>query len=410
MTFWLITMALALGSCALLALALWRGHLGARPAAEFDLPLYRDQLSEVERDIERGVIKGDDAERVLTEISRRILTADKALQDESVDVRSPKAARFVAIGALAAVLIGGSFALYRDLGAPGYGDLALSTRIEAAADARASRPDQATAEASLPPFVIAPDTPETYAELIVKLREAVEKRPDDLQGATLLATHEMRLGNAVAAHAAQADVIRLKGATVNAEDYATYADMLIIAAGGYVSPEAEGALARVLRFDPKNGVARYYSGLMMLQVGRPDVAFRAWAQLLQDSGGDEGWVVPIREQIEDLAFRAGVKYELPPAKDTSLTGTNVEDIENAETMSDEERTEMIRGMVDRLSDRLATTGGSAEEWARLIGALGVLGEADQAALIWQNAKDVFGDRPNDLAIVRGAARKLGITQ
>jgi cytochrome c-type biogenesis protein CcmH len=79
-------------------------------------------------------------------------------------------------------------------------------------------------------------------------------------------------------------------------------------------------------------------------------------------------------------------------------------------MSDEERTEMIRGMVDRLSDRLATTGGSAEEWARLIGALGVLGEADQAALIWQNAKDVFGDRPNDLAIVRGAARKLGITQ
>lgn len=410
MTFWLITMALALGSCALLALALWRGHLGARPAAEFDLRVYRDQLSEVERDIERGVIKGDDAERVLTEISRRILTADKALQDESVDVRSPKATRFVAIGALAAVLIGGSFALYRDLGAPGYGDLALSTRIEAAADARASRPDQATAEASLPPFVIALDTPETYAELIVKLREAVEKRPDDLQGATLLATHEMRLGNAVAAHAAQADVIRLKGATVNAEDYATYADMLIIAAGGYVSPEAEGALARVLRFDPKNGVARYYSGLMMLQVGRPDVAFRAWAQLLQDSGGDEGWVVPIREQIEDLAFRAGVKYELPPAKDTSLTGPNVEDIENAETMSDEERTEMIRGMVDRLSDRLATTGGSAEEWARLIGALGVLGEADQAALIWQNAKDVFGDRPNDLAIVRGAARKLGITQ
>ena len=410
MTFWLITIALALGSCALLALALWRGHLGGRPAAEFDLRVYRDQLFEVERDIERGVIKGDDAERVLTEISRRILTADKALQDESVNVRSPKAARFVAIGGLAAVLIGGSFALYRDLGAPGYGDLALSTRIEAAADARASRPDQATAEASLPPFVIAPDTPETYAELIVKLREAVEKRPEDLQGATLLATHEMRLGNAVAAHAAQADAIRLKGAAVSAEDYATYADMLIIAAGGYVSPEAEGALARVLRFDPKNGVARYYSGLMMMQVGRPDVAFRAWAQLLQDSGGNEGWVAPIREQIEDLAFRAGVKYKLPPAKDTSLTGPSVEDIENAETMSEEERTEMIRGMVDRLSDRLATTGGSAEEWARLIGALGVLGEADQAALIWQNAKDVFADRPDDLAIVRGAARQLGITQ
>ena len=410
MTFWLITFVLAFGACALLAFALWRGHSGARPAAEFDLNVYRDQLAEVERDRARGVIEAEDAERLSTEISRRILAADKAMHDEQADARSPVALRYGAIAMLGAVLVGGSFYLYRDLGAPGYGDLALADRIEAAAVARAERPSQETAEASLPPAGIDPNAPAAYVELIEKLRDAVEKRPDDIEGATLLATHEMRLGNAAAAHVAQATVIRLKGDASTAEDYATYADMLVIAAGGYVSPLAERALALTLQKDPENGVARYYSGLMMLQVGRPDVAFRAWAKLLQESPDDAGWVPAIREQIEELAFRAGVKYELPPLRDASLTGPSAQDIQNAEELSEDERTEMIRGMVSRLSDRLATEGGSPEEWGRLITALGVLGDADQAALIWQNAKDVFGDRPDALAVVRKAARDLGVTQ
>jgi len=205
-------------------------------------------------------------------------------------------------------------------------------------------------------------------------------------------------------------VIRLKDSDATAEDYATYADMLVIAAGRYVSPLAERALAMTLQKDPKNGVARYYSGLMMLQVGRPDVAFRAWATLLQESPDDAGWVPPIREQIEELAFRAGVEYELPPLRDASLTGPSAEDIQNAEELSEEDRQDMIRGMVSQLSDRLATEGGSPEEWARLISALSVLGDADQAALIWQNAKDVFGDRPDALAIVHETARRIGVTQ
>ncbi len=408
--FWLITTVLAVGTCALLALALWRGHDGARPAAEFDLQVYRDQLAEVERDRDRDVIAEEDAERLITEISRRILAADKAMQTEKTNVRSPQALRYGVIAALLLALVGGSLTLYRGLGAPGYGDLALATRIERSDEARKNRPDQATAEASLPAPVDSPDAPAEYLELVKKLRQAVATRPNDLQGASLLATHEMRLGNAARAHAAQAQVLRLKGGDATAEDFASYGDMLVIAAGGYVSPQAEGALAAALKKDPKNGVARYYSGLMMLQVGRPDVAFRAWATLLQDSPDDAGWVGPIREQIEELAFRAGVDYELPALKGDALAGPSAEDIENAADMDAEDRSEMIKGMVARLSDRLATQGGSPEEWARLISALGVLGEQDRAALIWQNAKDVFGDRPEALDVVRNAARELGMTQ
>lgn len=410
MVFWLITSLLAIGAAAMLALALWRGHDTARPSAQFDLNVYRDQLAEVERDLARGVIAPDDAERLLTEISRRILSADKALREETADAQSPKVLKYCVLLVLAAGLVGGSYAMYRTLGAPGYGDLSLATRIEAAKDARAQRPSQETVEATLPAPGFDPNAPAEYIALIKKLREAVAQRPDDLEGAQLLATHEMRLGNAVTAYKAQSHVLRLKADAASAEDYATYADMLVIAAGGYVSPQAEKALAITLRKDPKNGVARYYSGLMMLQVGRPDIAFRAWARLLQESPDDAGWVPPIREQIEELAFRAGVEYELPPLRDASTVGPSAEDIENAAGMSSEDRAEMIKGMVAQLSDRLATQGGSPEEWARLISALGVLNEPDRAALIWQNAKDVFGDRPEALSVVREAARKLGITQ
>ena len=410
MEFWLVTSLLALVASVFMALALSRGHKNARPAGEFDLNVYRDQLAEVKRDAARGVISADDAERLQTEISRRILAADAASQAEQLNKQSPKFLQQSVAVALALTLIGGSFYLYRTLGAPGYGDLSLKTRIAAADKARAERPDQATAEANLPAPGFAPNASEDYIALVMKLREAVAKRPDDLQGAALLATHEMRLGNAVAAHQAQATVLRLKGEAASAKDYAEYADMLVIAAGGYVSPQAESALAKTLKRDPKNGVARYYSGLMMIQVGRPDVAFRAWATLLQDSPDDATWVTPIRAQIEDLAFRAGVKYELPALNSPALAGPTQDDIDNAADMSAQDRQDMIRGMVAQLSDRLATEGGSAQEWARLISALGVLGDADQAALIWPNAKAVFAGRDGDLNIVRDAARKLGITQ
>ena len=71
---------------------------------------------------------------------------------------------------------------------------------------------------------------------------------------------------------------------------------------------------------------------------------------------------------------------------------------------------MIRGMVDGLSNRLATDGGTAQEWARLIGALGVLGETDRATAIWAEAQTVFADRAEDLALIRSAAEQAGLTE
>ncbi|MGC9371653.1 MAG: c-type cytochrome biogenesis protein CcmI, partial [Paracoccaceae bacterium] len=79
MTFWLIAAAAALLTAALLVLALLRGGRSQVPPAAYDLQVYRDQLKEVEKDLARGVVSREDAERVRVEVSRRILEADRAL-------------------------------------------------------------------------------------------------------------------------------------------------------------------------------------------------------------------------------------------------------------------------------------------------------------------------------------------
>ena len=71
---------------------------------------------------------------------------------------------------------------------------------------------------------------------------------------------------------------------------------------------------------------------------------------------------------------------------------------------------MIEGMVAQLSDRLATQGGSPEEWARLITAYGVLGDTEQATAIWTEAQGVFGASDAAMEVLRDAAARAGLLE
>lgn len=410
MTFWIITSAMALVVAATLALVLLRSRAAASPAASFDLQVYRDQLKDIDRDLERGVIGEADASRIRAEVSRRILAADAAVQASKARGRQSGPPSLVMAILIGIGLIGGSLMLYRTLGAPGYGDLGQKYRMERARALADSRPGQEQAEASLSATAQPDDISPDYMELIEKLRAAVVERPDDLKGQMLLARSEATVGNFKAARAAQAEVLRIRGDEATAADYAEYADMLILAAGGYVSPEAEVALDKALSRDPRNGPARYYRGLMMAQTGRPDMAFRIWDQLLQESRPQAPWVEPIRAQIGDMAQLAGVEFALPPMPAATGAGPTAADVEAAGEMSAADRQEMIRGMVQGLSDRLATEGGTPPEWARLIEALGVLGETGRAEAIHENAREVFAGNQEALSVIDTAARNAGVVQ
>jgi cytochrome c-type biogenesis protein CcmH len=213
--------------------------------------------------------------------------------------------------ALIAVGLAGSVGSYLWLGAPGYGDMALKDRIAFAEEVRTSRPRQEVAEASLPPFVPPADMDAQYRALMDQLRSTVAARPDDLQGHLLLAQQERRIGNFLAAKQAQERVIALREGPISASDLSDLGELQVLAAGGYVSPEAENNLRAALGQDPANGSARYYLGLMLLQTGRPDQAFRIWDSLLRAGPEEAPWIPPILAQIEELAQLAGVRYAIP---------------------------------------------------------------------------------------------------
>lgn len=407
--FWITAGAMVLAVTALLVAALLRGRVDGAPVAAYDLQVYRDQLAEVDRDLGRGVIGAEDAARLRTEVSRRVLDADRAMKAAQTGDAGPGAGR-AAIALTVAITVIGTIAGYWQLGAPGYPDMPLQARIAMAEEARLTRPTQAEQEAKVPA------TPRTDADpnllaLMDKLRVAVAGRPDDLRGQELLARNEAGLGNYIAAYRAQAQVITIKADAATADDFATLAELQILAASGYVSPEAEKALTEALRRDAKNGLAQYYSGLMLAQIGRPDTAFQIWRGLLENSSVQDPWFAPLQAQIAGLASFAGVHYT-PPGAATApmMPGPGEADMAAAADMSDADRQAMIEGMVGKLSSRLATEGGSAQEWARLIGAYGVLNKPEEAKAAWAKAQTTFSNSPDDLATVRAAAEAAGVAE
>lgn len=413
MVFWIVTVGLVIGCLALLALALFRAQADDEKPAEYDLRVYKDQLKEVDRDLARGVIGQADADRVRTEVSRRILAIDAKLNSSAVDAAQPRRPTYVILLITAIVVGGGGFGIYVKLGQPGYTDMPLELRISDAKTKHDTRQSQAEYLAENPASPLPAQiqiTPE-LTDLMTKLRDKVATRPDDLQGHVLLARHEADLGNLVAAYQAQGTVLRLKGDDATALDFATHANLMIAAAEGYVSPEAETALTEVLMRDQTHPLARYYMGLMLLQNDRPDMTFNIWQRLLEEGPPEAPWIEPIQERITDLAWIAGINYTPPPVTTTTNTGSgpSADDMAAAAEMSDEDREEMIRGMVAQLAERLADEGGSPEEWARLISVYGVLGERDLAEQAWIQAKDALDGSANALLLVREAARDAGVS-
>jgi cytochrome c-type biogenesis protein CcmH len=289
--------------------------------------------------------------------------------------------------------------------------MALKDRLARIEEMRAGRPGQAEAEARTPEVeVLPPGADARYLELVAQLRAKVAERGEDVTGHRLLARHEAALGRFRAARAAQARVVELLGEAAGAQDLADLADLMIVSAGNYVSPEAEAVLVRALQRDPLNGMARYYTGLLFAQTGRPDQALRMWRALVREGPADAPWIPAIRAQIAQVAQMAGELPDLPEPEAAApapalpgAPGPSAADVEAAAGLSEDERSAMIRGMVASLDARLAEDGGTLEEWLRLISAWGVLGDEAGRAAALTRAEAAFAADPAALERLRAAA-------
>ena len=365
--------------------------------SSYDVQIYKDQLKEVEADLARGTLSEAEANASRTEVSRRLLVAADAEARESASGNSPKGASRALVVTITVAVLACGFGIYQQLGVLGMPDFPLEDRVSA-------RPSQEVAEkaaaqdgAGLPDIV---QIDPKHLELVEQLRGVLEDRPDDLRGHQMLADNLAQLGKYTEARVAQDNVMRILGDEATANDYATHAEIMIVAANWYVSPAAEEALANAFDIDPSNTLARYYAGILMIQ--RQDYAqtYSLWSGLLEEGPADAPWIAVIESQIEAVAAEAGINR---------LAGPSADQVSAAGDMTEADRNEMIGNMVAQLSERLATEGGSVEEWARLIRAYGVLSETAKASEVWNEAKVVFADDPNAITLLLEAARDAEVS-
>ena len=391
--FWAVAAGLAALVAGVLIAAVRRGPVPGA-TGEADLAVYRDQLAEIERDLARGTLSTDEAVRLRAEVGKRVLDADRA-HKAGGEVASPTRAGAV-IGLVLALTLPGALAAYWWLGAPGYPDMALKSRLATLDAGIAGRPTQ---EAELQRLNLARD-----AALDQRLQGELGAITDPEVLRERFRQH-FEVGELQAAVRVQERLLALLGEAAGSNDHANLALALVAEAQGYVSPEAEAALRTSLQRDMGNELARYLVGEMFLQGGRYDQTFRFWRPLAEGGTPGSPWVGSIRERIEQVAELAGIRYTLPASEGG---GPSTDDMAAAGEMSPEERQQMIEGMVAQLSDRLATEGGTVEEWDRLIRSLAVLERLPEAQTIYDEAKAKFEGRPAELSFLRLAAVETGL--
>lgn len=398
---WIFAILLPLLTAAVILRPFFRTRM-SEPAAAYDLRVYRDQLEDVARDQTRGIIGEDEAERLRREIGRKVIDAKRRLDNSTAEGAT---GRLTLPALMLMLMLGGAVALYAQIGTPKMPDAGLSKRLRDAQQLYDTRPSQAEAEAAAPQMPSA-TPPAEYAALVQRLRDAVEKRPDDVEGLRLLATHEARLGNMGAARTAQEKYVALRGDAASAEERAMLAGLMVEAANGIVTPEAEKIVAAALKQDPTQPQARYMVGLMQAQNGRPDRAFPIWDGLLRDGPDEAPWNMAIRAVIGDLAWLAGFPDYTPPALSQStpaLPGPDAEALAAANQMSPEERQNMVDEMVDGLEARINEQGGNVDDWSRLLTSLRVLGDQPRLDAALSRAQAALADDAQALAMIEGAA-------
>jgi cytochrome c-type biogenesis protein CcmH len=391
--FWAAALGMGLAVAAVLLAAFRRQRSALLQPQVADLVIYKDQLSEIDRDLARGTIGPEEAERLRAEVARRLLEADRT--KGNADTAGSQGWGWLAVGAVLAATVPGTAAIYWGLGAPGYPDMPLGPRLAGLDAAIAARPTQTE---ELERIGRVRDAAEDAA---IQAGLAAETNPDVLRAAF---RDHFQAGDLLAAVRTQERVLAVLGAEATPADHANLALALVAEAEGYVSPEAEVALRETLTRDLSNQLARYLVGEMFLQGGRFDQTFRFWRPLVESGSPDAPWTASIRERIGTVAELAGVSYELPGG-----TGPGAADMAAAAEMTPEDRQAMIEGMVAQLADRLATDGGDVEDWERLIRSLVVLERLPEAQEIYDEAKEKFQGRPAELSFLRMAAVEGGLS-
>ena len=109
-----------------------------------------------------------------------------------------------------------------------------------------------------------------------------------------------------------------------------------------------------------------------------------------------------------LVRRAIERNATPGAAVAAPPGPSAQDMAAAGQMKEEDRNQMIRGMVARLADKLKQDGSDIDGWERLLRAYMVLGERDKAHDAAADARKALSQDPDKLRRLDEVIKGLGV--
>jgi cytochrome c-type biogenesis protein CcmH len=328
-----------------------------------DTQFYREQLAEIERDLDRGLISLTEAEAARTEAARRLLKASHPASNTSDVLGEPALRRRRAASAIALSTVPLlALAIYGAYGSPHLPALPLSARLR-------DNPQQLDLRSA-----------------VARIEEHLASQPDDGRGWEVIAPVYLRSGRLDDAVKAYRNAVRLLGE--DASRLASYGEALVAANDGIVSAEARQAFDSALKHDAAEPKARFYLARAAEQDGNNDAARLQYNAILSSSPPEAPWISLVKEQL------ARLDPENAAASVASLpTG---------------DRQAAIRGMVEGLAQRLATAGGTPEEWARLVRSYAVLGEREKASASLRSAREALARDEVGLGRLDAVAQELAL--
>lgn len=372
--FWILAIAIALVAALLVCLPLFaRPADGVEAGEPNDSEVYRDQLSEIDRDAKSGLLDEDGAAQARAEIARRLIAATRS--DRRQGSASGRGAVLALAGLLCLVLPAGALALYARMGLPDAPDFPLRARFESA------NPD---------------------SNILIRRAELrLEEHPEDGRGWEVLAPIYLSNGRVADSVNAWRNAIKVLGA--DARRYGGLAEALVAMNQGRVTPETREAFAKVLQLVPDDPRARFYLALADGQDGKFDDAVAKFTALKKDSPADAPWIPITDDQIARLQAAKAQQAKAPgnPSED---------DVAAAAELSDTDRMAMIRTMVDSLDSRLKHDPNNIEGWKRLVRSYAMLQQPDRAAEALHRGLAAFpADTENGKALI-ALARELGVNE
>lgn len=352
------------------------GAVAETGVTERAVAFFRAQRAEIARQKAAGLLSDAEAIAADREAARRLLAAEASVGP--APAAPLRRSRFAFI-AIALAVPAASLVLYGRIGAP-------------------HLPDQPLAARALPKEEL------DIAAAVARIEAHLAQNPNDARGHEILGPIYLRIGRFADAATTFERLVTLLGP--NAERLGALGEARVFAAGGVITAEARQAFAAAVTAEAKAARPRFYLALAEAQDGR--IADAISALTILSAEVPEG---PARQRIAAELARLG--SPLPEAGHPSPAPSSPSSPSPPETpagaaianLPPAERAAAIRGMVEGLDARLRQSGGSAEDWSRLVRSYMILGEraAAEAALA-RAAAALTGD---DARAIEGLAREFG---